>query len=160
MTDVQKKGIFRDPWRTAVPAPKPTAPIPPPPSDVDPDDTDVTAGRQCVSISLPNYGGITAHGTDNPQELGRRLLEFCVANQKIVEPYLLQYGIIIVKLVAHTKLNTVFYIQRSDGWTLAVPQANNREQGLLQLIQAFLTLSNNPSTHTLLEQAALRAYKQ
>ncbi len=157
MVDAPKKGIFRDPWRTAELPPPPaiTRPVP-----AEPVDSDTVDSAQYVSTAIPNYGGITVSGTNNPQELGRRLLEFCVKNQKIVEPYLLQYGIVVVKLALGTKLNTQFYIQRSDGWTLAVPDIRDREQGLLQLIQAFLALATNTVTNALLEAASIQPYKQ
>jgi hypothetical protein len=160
MADPPKKGIFKDPWRSA---PVPTAPLPSKtvalPSQ-EPIDNAESLPVQSVSATLPNYGGITVLGTGNPQELGRRVLEFCVQNAKIVEPYLLQYSIVIVRLPLTTKLNTPFYIQRSDGWTLAVPDVTTKEQGLLQLIQAFLELTQTPNTRTLLEQAGIRPYKQ
>lgn len=164
MSEKPKKGIFKDPWRTSaneVTIPQDPAHYKPSPLDVEPVDSDNDKnGVQHVSVALPNYGGITVGGTNNSQELGRRLLEFCVVNQKIVEPYLLQYGIVVVKLGIGIKLNTLFYIQRSDGWTLAVPEVSSREQGLLQLIQAFLELANNPSTQALLAKANIRPYKQ
>lgn len=166
MTDTSKKrpGIFHDPWRatkTMVPTRESVPPpVEEPPSTIPiPEDNGQDETIKKVQIQLANYGGLTITGTDSSAEAAKLILEFCIKYLKNIENTLLQYGIIVVKLSASQPLNAVFYIRRSDGWVLAVPEARTRDQGLLQLIQAFLALQVNPGTKQLLQQYHIQPHK-
>jgi mannitol/fructose-specific phosphotransferase system IIA component (Ntr-type) len=56
-------------------------------------------------------------------------------------------------------LETPFYLQRADGWLLAVPEAGSRDEGILQLIQAFVKLDQDPKLQTKLRRYYIRPFK-
>jgi hypothetical protein len=160
-----RPGIFTDPWRTS-----PSASVPPPKEEVsEPKELSVTPaisednaqneGIKRVQILLVNYGGITVTGTDSSPEAAKIILEFCINHLKNIENILLQYGIVVVKLKPTQETNAIFYIRRSDGWILAIPEARTRNQGLLQLIQAFLALQANTHTKSLMQDYHIQPHK-
>jgi len=138
---MKKPGMVNDVWRVEPDVPQKQAPVrpAPTPSPIDSrfsDDIDQdTARKKSSTIELKNYGGIKVDNVSNATEAAAMILQFCVEFAKQTEPLLLAYGIILVKLTPG-KLDTPFYIQRADGWTLAIPEVTSREQGCLQLIQA------------------------
>jgi hypothetical protein len=161
----KRPGIFNDPWRTSqvkapISADTQATKSPEPPALAPPDDNGQTEAIKKVHLSLPNYGGLTITGTDSSQQAAKIILEFCIKYLQNIEPVLLQYGIVVVKLNANTETNALFFIQRSDGWILAIPEAKTRDQGLLQLIQAFLALQANPVTNKLLQVYHIQPHKQ
>ena len=151
------KPIFNDPWRQplAPPEPKPTAV--PQASEEELANADIS-NPAFATITLPGYGGITLYGSDDPQVLVQRLLEFCVLHRKQIDSILTQYGILVVHL-ALSRPPTPFFIQRGDGWTLTVPGATTRNEGLLQLIQALLDISQRPSLKPLLDKYGIQPFK-
>lgn len=166
-------GVFNDPWRMGQEDPAPTVNTPPPtlpsappipveepPSLLTPhEDNAQTEAVKKTYIQLENYGSIVVTGIDTPQDAIKLILEFCIKNLKDVEQTLLQFGIVVVKLKPNQAVNTEFYIRRSDGWILAVPEVTTRREGLLQLIQALLALNINPRTRELLKAYNIQPQK-
>jgi len=163
----RKPGMLTDPWRAA---PKPKAPEKDPGSIfAKPELTrkegappvsrvrDDTAAVPTATLRLPGYGAITVRYAEDSTEAAVILLEFLQRNLAGAEPTLLHHGV----LVTNTALpaNALFRIQRPDGWFLTVPGAHTREQGLLQLIQAFIQLRTLPDFKKKLESAGISAYR-
>lgn len=152
----KKPGVLRDPWR-GTPLPPPVVPRKP-----------ITAKRQperdVVGISTPfvlelkNYGGLSAIGAKTSTDVVLKLLDFCVMHLNRVEDVLADYGIVLAQL-DHEPRKLLFYLQREDGWTLAIPDAPSRDYASVQLIQAVLTLQNDASIQKLLQQHNLSAYR-
>lgn len=164
-----KPGVVQDPWRTAPPVPTPpkvqrTPRVPVPSTQGAPEqgDTDDTAFDHYATLELPGYGGITVR---SPQRQGAsyvalRLLDFCREHAAQIEPTLTDFGVVFTQGALNAPLEKpLFYIQRRDGWMLAVPQAKTREGGAFQLIQAFLALSALPHVRPHLERYQIRPYK-
>lgn len=159
MPQNRKVGIFKDPWRNAgVPSALPKASVPSEPPQVEESDNAFSVAKQSVQFVVPNYGGLTVTGTDQSPEAAKRILEFCINHLQKVEPILLQYGIVVLKL-GTDEINAKFYIRRSDGWILAIPQVTTKEQGLLQLVQSFLAMEVVPQLREFLRQYQIKAYK-
>jgi len=161
-----KRNVFNDPWRvqdtsvTEAPVNKPKPAVAPPPAEyTKSEDNGSNLPITGVVLDVPQYGGISVRGTDNPQEAAKRILEFCIKYVKNIEATLLQYGILVVRLDLNKPFETPFAIRRSDGWVLAIPEVTTREQGLLQLVQAFLALQTTAGIKPLLETYDIYPYK-
>ncbi len=161
-------GIVRDPWRnfsSIVPKPEaqPRKPISEEEdgADIDVDtDTDTdTHQEKYATILLQGYGGITVDGVTEPTHAALRVLEFCVDHRREIEPYLVEYGVIVVKMERVKTPDIKFYIQRADGWLLAIPGATTRDDGCAQLIQAMLRIQVNPALKKKLVEYHIRPYK-
>jgi hypothetical protein len=155
-------GLLRDPWRSAVPAaPAPSRQVEAQePPEVDAEDIDNNETHAATAtIELKGYGGITVTGTDHIQAAAVRLLEFCVAHRKEIEPTFTEFGLVIAQLPVQKSTNLKFYIQRGDGWMLAVPNARTRDEGCFQLIQAMMRLYFDPELKKKLESFKIRPYK-
>ena len=161
-----KINVFNDPWRvqdtsvTEAPVNKPKPAVTPPPVEYTKgEDNGSTLPIIGVVLGVPQYGGINVRGTDNTQEAAKRILEFCIKYIKNIEATLLQYGILVVRLKPNEPIEATFAIRRSDGWLLAIPDVTTREQGLLQLVQAFLALQTIAVVKPLLETYDIYPYK-
>lgn len=154
MNKPKKPGIFNDPWRT--PLPPPAAPVIAPQiqDDVENATPDITA-----TVLYPGYGGISLYGTNDAKQVASHILRFCIEYSKNMEAILTKYGIILHRLTPG-KLTTPFYIQDSNGWTLAIPNVTNRKEGLLQLIQALLEAYTIPNLKAGLSKYSLKPFKQ
>jgi len=165
MTKPSKPGMLADPWRKApavAPAPPPrimssTANVPLPIENAG--DTD-NFGAKYTTIDVRGYGGITLEGTQDVPIAALQLLNFCVQEKPAIEDTLADYGIVISQLPLLQPTNTIkFYMQRADGWTLAIPLAASREAGALQLIQAFAKLYSVPALREKLQKYKIKPYK-
>lgn len=162
-----KPGVIRDPWRTtprpaaspSTPAARKTPTETPLVDATHEDDIDVDSeGRKYSTIELKNYGGIVVEGTASTTQAAAQVLKFCVDNHKEIDRIFLDFGVVVTKLEPGY-LQAPFYIQRSDGWTLAIPQATSRDQGCLQLIQALLRLKSNASLSRKLTEYRIKPYR-
>jgi hypothetical protein len=167
-----KRGIVSDPWRTPVaeaPAEAAENPFeetanvpdaPAPPSHTG-DDIDVDVGARPVGVlSVRNYGGITVIGAPSPTHVAAQVLRFLVDNLKEVDRILTDYGVVVTRLNAHDSIaRTPFYVQRQDGWTLAMPAVSSRDAGCVQLIQALLNLQKTPRLKAKMEHLGIRVYR-
>lgn len=156
MTEKPFTGILKDPWRSMPVEPPPTN-KPTTPTDTSPL-TDDLRETQYATIELKGYGGITIDGVSKAKHAAAQLLKFCVDHEKLIADILVQFGVLLTK-IAVTKLDTPFYIQRADGWLLAVPEAKTRDEGCLQLIQAMVKVDQHPKLQVLLRKYHIRPYK-
>jgi hypothetical protein len=161
-----KPGVIKDPWRSntqnarlpaknnqAVAASAPLV------DSTQQDDIDLdTQGHKYASIELKNYGGVVVSGTSSTTQAAAQILKFCVDHSALIERIFLDFGVVVTRLEPGT-LDAPFYIQRVDGWTLAVPQAETRDQGCLQLIQALLKLKSSAALSDKLAQYQIKPYK-
>lgn len=158
MSDAPKRiGVLRDPWRTATPDTTVNsagdtvntasgevvrrAPTVSEQAANDPGD-DINGDMEGVkqtTVELKNYGGIVVKGAESSAHAAAHILQFCVDNNTDIEKVLTRYGVVVAK-IHPGQLKAPFYIQRRDGWTLAVPMARTRDEGCLQLIQALLAV--------------------
>jgi hypothetical protein len=156
MSDSKKIGVTHDPWRQPEPEPEPdTSKV------AEVDLSELTADLQeskYTTIDLPGYGGVTITGTDTNKVAVAQLLAFCVDNRALIDDTLVSFGVLLAELPAGAP-NMTFYIQRHDGWTLGVPQAQTRDAGCLQLIQALLALKGNAKVASLLKKYRLQPYR-
>jgi len=164
MTSTPKKapGLLNDPWRTievAPVAPKPEAPGPVHVTSTRRSGDDNESPRAIATIELKGYGGITVEDVSDTPMAAARLLEFCVDHRKDLESTLTEYGIILAKLDLKQIRNIHFYIQRADGWVLAIPGAATRELGRFHFVQAFIRMQSNPVLKKKLEEYRIRPYK-
>lgn len=163
MSDPKKTaspGLLKDPWRNPQPvtASKPVdTNIPLVSEETSPINQDIQAPSY-ATIALKNYGGITVAGVLEINHAAAQILKFCVDHIKQVDDILVKYGVVVAQLPLE-KLNTPFYIQRADGWLLAVPAAKTRDEGCLQLIQALVTVSQHPKLRAELKTYQIRPYK-
>ncbi len=160
MPEKKMPGVMSDPWRNQKSAPPPPKPqvTPPAPSEVDPIEEDLQDAKY-ATIELKGYGGITAEGTNNTQIAASRLLNFCVENRDAIEPIFTQYGVIVAHMQLQRFDHIKFYIQRRDGWIVAIPDARTRDDGALQLIQAMLQVQAEPKLREKMRAVKLRAFK-
>jgi hypothetical protein len=166
-TSGAQSGVVQDPWRQWVSPEDPNPDETPEEAkaalartfkpDASPIEDDIQNERH-ATISVPQYGGITVDGLAEIQQAVAHLLKFCVDNRNQIEDIFLQYGVVLVQLEPG-QLESPFYIQRRDGWTLAIPDALNREAGCVQLIQAFLALNQDPKIRKILKMYQIRPYK-
>jgi hypothetical protein len=153
-----KPGMLQDPWRSAqVPVPKPV------PKERTPATGDYTEeeseGLPLATVDLKGYGAITIGNTTASMSAAARILEFAVNNRKDLERTFADFGIVIAQMPLQGSGKLKFYIQRADGWILAIPGAETRDAGCLQLIQALLQLKTIPSLKKRLEDAKISVYK-
>jgi len=151
----KKPGVLNDPWRKAPVVEKPKVvrkaqPVP--------EDRDVLTIDQPYMLALQNYGGLCLLGGKTGTDVLLKLLDFCVDHLKRVDDVLANYGVVVAQL-DHEPRKLLFYLQREDGWTLAVPEAVSRDNASVQLIQAVLTLQNDSTLKTLLTKYKLSAYR-
>lgn len=169
MTAKPKKipGMLQDPWRsgpTATPATPTSAPktapktAQPTPTNLD-EDGEEKSHIELSTIELKGYGAITIGHATTAQGAAGRLLEFAVINRKDLEKTFTEFGIVIAQMPLQGSANLKFYIQRTDGWILAIPGAVTRDAGCLQLIQALLQLNTIPILKKKLEDARISVYK-
>lgn len=158
----KRPGLVKDPWQLSAASTEVRKPKLPP--EVSPtvarhsDDIEKDLEKKKrATIDVKNYGGIVVGGTTDATEAAATLLRFCVDHAKYVEPILLNYGVILIQLT-QTKLGTPFYIQRADGWTLAIPDVPTREQGCLQLIQAVNAMTKDSFLGPKLDIYQISAY--
>jgi hypothetical protein len=162
----KRAGILRDPWRALTSKQSPSdSTEPPAPTlsekaavDAGDDINGDMEGKKTSTIELKNYGGITVQGAESPSHAAAQVLKFCVDNLKIVEETLISFGVLVTRLHPG-KLTTPFYVQRADGWTLAIPMVKNRDEGCLQLIQALLALRTNPIASAKMRELKIQPYK-
>jgi hypothetical protein len=166
VTDAPKRiGVLRDPWRTNVPefttnsagervdtATGQRRPVVPTVSqeaarDTGDDINDDMEGTRQATIELKNYGGVTVKGAASSAHAAAQILKYCVDNSAAIDKVLTRYGLVVTKLHPG-QLKAPFYIQRQDGWTLAIPMARTRDEGCLQLIQALLAIRVEIPAHT------------
>lgn len=96
-----------------------------------------------VTIAVPGYGGITVRSTSVPTEAMLKILDLLVRYRDTADGVLVNYGVLLAELPAPPSEG--FCIRRSsDGWALAVPEAQDRNQALLQILQALLVLARGP----------------
>lgn len=162
---MSKKGIFKDPWRFGIqapeaPKPSPRRPAPAPASDyVRPSgDTDEEAQAAIQRVEYPNYGGIAVKGAEQSSSIAAAVLQFCINKRDVIDDLLTEHGLLLAKLSPGT-LDIPFYITRTDGWTLTVPEATTRMQGLLCLIQCLLSADTVPSLRKELKNLGIRPYR-
>jgi hypothetical protein len=110
-----------------------------------------------VDIQVKPYGGIIVEGATTPTEGMSLFLDWCMRRPASVEPTLTDAAVLMIEL--ETVPSNGFYIRRPDGWTLCVPHAQNRDQALVQIVQAVLALSANPLFATSLKNAGISAYR-
>lgn len=110
------------------------------------------------TVTYPNYGGITVTGTDRPEAIASAVLQFCVSHRAEIDDTLTHYGLLVAKLQPQ-KLELPFYITRADGWTLTIPDAETRQQGLLALIQCLLTLDEIPKHRKAMRALGLQPFR-
>jgi hypothetical protein len=155
----KKPGIFKDTWRSTPTTPPPSKP----PAEVIPiterkEEAEDFGPFRRSSLQLPGYGGISLDGTNNPESIGPHILDFCVRHLSKLDPILVDHGILVTNEVIDPKTIS-FYIKRPDGWALAVPNAETRQAGVLQLIQAFLKMIQDPQLAVLLKDYGLQPYR-
>jgi hypothetical protein len=164
MADSTKKvpGMLQDPWRSAqVPAPtkaRPTKQSPEPENSVG-DTDDESEHSPLATIDLKGYGAITVGNASTSMSAAARILGFTVNNRKDLEKIFTDFGVVIAQMPLRGSEKLKFYIQRADGWILAIPGAMTRDAGCLQLIQALLHLNTVPSLKKKLEDAKISVYK-
>lgn len=162
MTDEKKvPGLLKDPWRNAssmAPAAALTAPVEPVVTSTQEIEEDLQA-EKFATIELKGYGGITVEGTNEIPVAAVRLLEFCVDHKKEIESIFTDYGVVIAKMEVRKMPAIKFYIQRSDGWLIAIPGAPTRDAGCFQLIQALMRVQANALLKKKLESYKIRPYK-
>jgi hypothetical protein len=154
-----KTGVLHDPWRTSLAAPDAPKPkrVPTPSTDNSPINDDLR-DTQYATIALKGYGGITIEGVTELKHAAAQLLKFCVDQEKLVDDILVQFGVLLAQMPVGN-LKTKFFIQRADGWLIAVPEAKTRDEGCLQLIQAMVKIDQSPPLHLLLRKYHIRPYK-
>lgn len=143
-----------DPWQSVAQTPRVKTP-----QTIKEGNTEAETGvpgfeRLNAAIEVKGYGGISVVGTQDVGVIPARLLKLMITEQKNIESILTNYGIVVVQLTRDSVLDTPFYIQNKDGWTIAVPSVKNREQGMIQLIQALAAMDR-----ALLEKHKLKVYK-
>ena len=151
-------GVLKDPWRSAPKGPPPSKVKKPTASEADSPLNDDMRDAQYAHIELRGYGGITVDGVSESRHAAAQLLKVCVDFHKQIDPILVRYGVLITQLPV-TELNTKFYVQRADGWLLAVPEAQSLDEGRLQLIQAMMAINQDPELRKHLRRYHLRPYK-
>jgi len=158
-----KPGVIRDPWRTVTPPASAQVTAAPTVSeevahkagdDINEDMQEVVT----ATITLKNYGGITVTGAKTPAHAAAQVLEFCVDNLRAAEATLISFGIVVAKL-QRGPMTTPFYVQRKDGWTLAIPMVRTRDEGCLQLIQALIALNTHPTMRAKMRDLNIVPYK-
>lgn len=161
MTKDKIPGILSDPWRrSSTPAKSVHLPEPEPEPDLDPSpvNDDIQDDAQHSTIELKGYGGITVDGVSKLGHAAAQVLQFCVDNHTKIDSTLLKYGVLVAK-VPVTPLKLQFYVQRQDGWLLAVPEAQTRDEGCLQLIQAMMEIYRDSFLRQVLTKYRIRPYK-
>lgn len=158
-TKPKTPGILKDPWRE--PAPPPPVQEPRRKKEDQPSQSrnEDYGPDQISSIVLEGYGCITVTGADRPIAAAIRVLEFCVDNRADISATFADYGVVIAKMEKGSMSNIHFYVQRKDGWLIAIPNAESRDAGCLQLIQAFLELNTLPHVKKSLEKYQIKTYK-
>ena len=173
MTEKKKvPGLLNDPWRSATvsppvrqPARKEPEPLPPDlpiavrtiSTDDSPIENDIQVPSH-ATIELKGYGGITVDGVEQMNHAGAQVLKFCVDHHKKIDDIFVQYGVLLTQLPV-SELNLKFYIQRADGWLMAVPEAKTRDEGCLQLIQAMMEVYRNTFLREQMRKYRIRPYK-
>jgi hypothetical protein len=96
-----------------------------------------------ITIVVPNYGGITVRFVDTPTEGMLKVLDLLVRYRDTADGVLVNYGVLLAQLKEPPVEG--FCLRRGDdGWSIAVPEAQDRSQALLQILQALLVLSRGP----------------
>lgn len=164
MTESKKMpGLLKDPWRSAPPPTPATKYIRPASNKPEttgasvPDDDLRPEVLACIEFK--GYGGITVEDVATPAAAVTRLLEFCVDHRAEIEKTFTDFGIVIAQLPVAAMPDIKFYLQRNDGWLLAIPDAVTREMGCFQLIQAMLKLHADSGPKKKLESYKIRPYK-
>jgi len=110
-----------------------------------------------ADVRLGTYGGVGVRNASTPTEALLAVLSFLVTHYAVVDPVLTEYAVLLAKFDAVPAQG--FYIRRSsDGWTLSVPDAKDRDQALLQIVQALLVISRGPLRRPLAD-AGIRPYR-
>lgn len=139
-----KKPKFRNPWADEV-VPQSDGVTVEQPREMTTvfDEGDHVGAEAVADIKLPGYGGLTVHKAGSPTEAMLKVLDFCVKNRAAVDQTLTDYAILLAQFSDVPAQG--FYVRRGwDGWTISVPEANNRDQAFLQIIQALLEISRGP----------------
>lgn len=128
----------------------------PAPLDQDDEDADGNPLRPPEhTLRVAGYGGVTVRRADNPTSAFLGILAMC-EKFPAWEPVLTRFGVLVARLekppaIAH-------YVRRTtDGMTLAVPDARDRNEALLLIVQALLELQvKNRATF---EQHGVQAFR-
>lgn len=108
------------------------------------------------TLRVAGYGGVTVRRANDATTAFLGILELCEENLRAWDAALTQYGVLVAKLDAQPAV--AFYVRRSrDGMTLAVPDAQNRGQALMQVVQALLTLQ--VKHRAIFEAAGVQAFR-
>ena len=166
MTRSKTPGILHDPWKTVPADERPTIPAKPC-AQLKPDATlsninngDIDSDLRTLRIVVKDYGGITIRAPELAGTAGSIILDFCVNNLTLIDQVLVEFGILVEKLKLSKQLiRSPIYVQRSDGWTLTVPDAYTRDAAYIQLIQAFLKLNTYPKIRAILTKYAITPYR-
>lgn len=103
-----------------------------------------------TTLVVPSYGGVRVYAASSSTEAVLGILNFLVERRDPLDALLTQYGLLVEKLKAFPENG--FCVRRSDtGWALLVPEAQDRVQALLQIVQVLLEIARGPHA------AALRA---
>lgn len=133
-----------NPWAAEAP-PKSvgvTQEAPPEPRTVFEDNADGTP-PPVAHVQLGTYGGVTVVGAHSATEAMVHVLDFLVEHLRQVDATLVEYAVLLTRLPELPAQG--FYVRRGyDGWTLAVPDAQSRDQALLQIVQALIEISRGP----------------
>ena len=158
-------GLLKDPWRTQPTAPPPEVKNTPRVKTSKPEVTgavqaeDELKPQERACIEIAGYGGIIVEGVNSVPAATIRLLEFCIDHRSEIEKTFTEFGVVIAQLPVAPMPNLKFYVQRKDGWLLAIPAVPTREAGCFQLIQAMTQLQTSPALKKKLESYKIRPYK-
>lgn len=160
-------GVSKDPWRNIKPEPvqekvkvAPTTKRKPPPvTGIEEIHEDMREEIKHATLEIKGYGGITVDGTGDLTSAAAQILAFCVDHIADVDDTLVHYGVVVTQLAPQEPVSANFFVRRADGWTLAVPQAPNREAGCLQLIQAMNKIYTQKNNKRHMEAYRIRPFK-
>ncbi len=124
---------------------------------LEPLDTEAELPPAQVNIAVKPYGGLVIKGASTPTEGILRLFEWCMPRRIELDSALTDASLLIIELESIPAGG--FFVQRPDGWTFCVPHAQNRDQGLIQVVQFVQALSRNPLFSSSLESAGISAYR-
>lgn len=110
----------------------------------------------CALISK-GYGGIVVKHAATTTEAVLKLLNFAVLHRVALDPLLTNYGLLVEQLPEMPE--KAFCIRRStDGWSMLIPEATQREHAILQITQAFLAVARSPLSRALAD-AGITPYR-
>jgi hypothetical protein len=91
------------------------------------------------TLRVKGYGGVTVQRADSPTTAFLGILAMCERHLPAWDPVLTRFGVLVAPLAEAPKI--AHYVRRTgDGMTLAVPDAQSREDALLHIVQALIEL--------------------